>query len=1268
MGKTLGLDLGTNSIGWAVVNEEEQKIVDCGVFLFQEGVKIEKGKEGSKAAERTRFRSGRRLRFRRRLRKIETLKVLIEYGMCPLTREELLQWRKDKKSYPSNLEFQGWLRTEDKVDYNPYALRAKAVEEKLSNLDLGRAFYHIAQRRGFKSNRLENKSGKESGVVTEGINELTKQMEERNKKTLGQLFYEFYKNNQNNASEKMKIRKNYTSREKHYLAEFNKICEVQELSKKIISDLEKAIFYQRPLKSQKGVVGKCTLEPNKPRCPMSHYLFEKFRMLSFINSIRYRDEQGRMFPLLEEHRNAVEHLFFRKSKSNFDFSDIGKELKKKYRLNEFNYKDYQNVSGSPTSTALMNLFGKNWENWEKEYTREKDGKVSCLTIDDIWHALFFFPDSDKLYEWAKNKLKLEEEKAKEFSKIYLKQGYANLSLCAIRKILPYLERGLLYSHAAYLANLEKVIPKEKKKYLSEMEKDITFIINHYEEQGKIRDLVNSFLKKYYEDNRKEITECEIRMAVKKRFLNYCEEDARDLSDTAIRNFQAYIQRADRSYMKVPRLDNEIKQCLENKYDIPKSYLGKLYHPSDITEFKGAVRKKGEKLYLSSPRTNSIRNPMAMRTLFSMKRLINVLIDKGKIDENCTVQIELARELNDKNMRVALKRYQRENTKKHEEYKKVIGETLNRPVTDTDILKYQLWEEQNHICLYTGEQINLVDFLGDNPKYDIEHTIPRSVSFDDSQTNKTLCQNHYNREIKKNLIPKDCPNYEEISKRLDDWRSLADFHKRQIEKAKKSAKQASTKEEKDQYIQNVHYYKLYYSYWKTKLSYFEIKETPEGFTHRQLTDTGIITKYARLYLKTVFPKVYTVKGVMTDKFKRLWGILEGNEIKSREVHTHHMIDAVVIACIKPKCNGELSAYYRNEEEGSRPFIPKPWVHFREDVKMAENDVLVKHHTSDHLLKQTKIKMRKRGNIQYARMEKNGEYIVDPETGKKKTLYRQGKTARGSLHLDTFYGAIQNIHDDKTVIKYVLRIPLNNEQKFNKMEDFDKIVDFAVREKVKSTISERMNNGMSFKEAINSSPIWMNKDKYIPIKSVRCYDRVKTPLQLKSHSSLSRLQHKQKYLVHNDENYAIAIYEEATGENRKRDFDVFCNLKIAKEGKFSVERIKDGKRLKWLLKKGMMVLLYKDSPEELRNIPYEILSKRLYKIIGLYTDDGRILLLHHAEGRAVGKLKEKKGEYLPDREYTPIWNFMYKQFNALIEGQDFIISDDGKITFSDEKKLC
>ena len=158
MAKILGLDLGTNSIGWAIVDKggDDFTLLDKGVRIFSEGVKTEKGIESSKAAERTSYRSARKIKFRRKLRKYETLKVLSMNGMCPLSTEEVKEWRKSGfKKYPLNPEFLKWLRTDDDQNINPYFFRDKASKQKVSLFELGRTFYHIAQRRGFLSNRLD---------------------------------------------------------------------------------------------------------------------------------------------------------------------------------------------------------------------------------------------------------------------------------------------------------------------------------------------------------------------------------------------------------------------------------------------------------------------------------------------------------------------------------------------------------------------------------------------------------------------------------------------------------------------------------------------------------------------------------------------------------------------------------------------------------------------------------------------------------------------------------------------------------------------------------------------------------------------------------------------------------------------------------------------------------------------------------------------------------------------------------------------------------
>lgn len=153
MQKELGIDLGTNSLGWGIV--ESNTVKDCGVLVFEQGIPQEKGREAalSPAAERTAFRAARRLKFRRRLRKYHTLKILIEQGMCPLALEELNRWIRQGVFPRGNENFIHWLNSTK--ERNPYYFRAHAATEKIPLPDLGRAFFHIALRRGFKSSKKD---------------------------------------------------------------------------------------------------------------------------------------------------------------------------------------------------------------------------------------------------------------------------------------------------------------------------------------------------------------------------------------------------------------------------------------------------------------------------------------------------------------------------------------------------------------------------------------------------------------------------------------------------------------------------------------------------------------------------------------------------------------------------------------------------------------------------------------------------------------------------------------------------------------------------------------------------------------------------------------------------------------------------------------------------------------------------------------------------------------------------------------------------------
>ncbi|WP_233898309.1 type II CRISPR RNA-guided endonuclease Cas9 [Tenacibaculum piscium] len=1548
MSKILGLDLGTNSLGWAIVdnnnedNKETFELKDKGVVIFSEGVKLEKGNEISKAAERTAFRGTRRLKFRRKLRKYETLLILSKNGMCPLSVEEVIAWKKSGfKKYPLNEDFLNWLKTDDDKKKHPYFFRDKASKEKLNKLDLGRAFYHLAQRRGFLSNRLdqsdkgaiekhqpriseileENKTktgliiaideffkeesiidfklkeikdldagGKEllklykafkriikenddlkslkiniherlnkkgnSGAVKQGIENLDDNIKNGKFETLGQYFYSIYgKSNQ-------RIRNQYTAREEHYLDEFEQICTIQNLGeiiekenepnkkyKGLTLDLYKAIFYQRPLKSQKGLVGKCTLEPTKYRCPISRPEFEEFRMYQYLNNFKIKfPENEKLRALTVDEKQKVEYLFYRKTKTSFDFEEIVKKLipkneKAVYYKNKdaktanyvVNFSLNTSLSNCPSIAHFRAVFGEDWKNLKYTYkTIDTKGvaKTRSVNYQDIWHVWTTFTSNPKLYDFAITKLGLTEKKAIEFSKVTLKKDYSSLSLKAINNILPYLEAGLIYSHAVFMANMKNVVNEkhwnnqEDKKLIQSAVKKI---IDTHQIENKLQFVINGYIKKNIKSSYSKEADYIYRKELEQSFEDEFGKkkwQTLNTNDIFEDNYLLFVEKfstSENRFLKIKRIDEKVLDFLKGENETGEVFLSdekKLYHPSDIEKFKLEEAKNKEGItftVLGSPLSNSIKNPMAMKSLHKIRELINTLILEEKIDENTKIHIELARELNDANKRMAIQKWQYDKAEERKIYRKKIQElykpdfepTLNdlerfkmvleqredkKIVSKDDVSKYKLWTEQRHICLYTGNTISLTGFLSENPAYDIEHTIPRSVSIDDSQMNKTLCEKKFNRDIKKNKIPFKLVNHAEIMGRISHWKDKYEKLDSEIKGLLKASKTATDKEAKDRIIQKRHYLKMEYNYWKSKYNRFELEEVKAGFKNSQITDIGIITKYAQQYLKSYFKSVYSVKGTMVDQFKKAWGVKktiideDGIEKKDRSNHIHHCVDAITIACMTKNKYDILANAWGLDEKAQFNKAKKelenskPWKTFSKDVNNIQNEVLIVHSHKDKVPIQSKKKLRIRGKIQYRvtykkdaqgtfvkdnsnqKIVENYHYLKDiqenkiPVLGKKdkdnpdfilhtfldenskeikqevlkpdfqiiktdktkaieyrkyviskknneiiyqrQPLFIQGDTVRGSLHKDTFYGAIleQDFENNKTfaedkegngIVKYVVRKPLDGIKK----SDVAKIVDEVVKGIIQQAITDKILVAKKDVYKIETDKtVWMNEKKQIPIRKVRVYTpSIKNPLNdFKKHAlkDVSKHPHKREYYVQNDENYCMAIYE---GKNKKgelkREFEIvnlmdagnyykLSNATFNKENPITPIN-KNKLPLKTNLLKGQMVLFYKDNPLELWELSKLEILTRLYKIKTI-NKDGRVKYVYHQEARNEERVKEdyftakniKPPKSLTngfsefnfiniDEKYLPFLLLSKEKHRYLIENVDFKITTIGKI---------
>lgn len=1219
MQKILGLDLGTNSIGWAIrdIDEVDNQIIDKGVLTFKKGVGEEKGNEVPLVKKRTESRSKRRNYQAEKYRKWEMLKCLIENKpkMCPLTVEELNGWRKYSKEngrvYPQRKEFINWLKldfdSDGKIDFeNPYHLRKVASEKKIDDpLILGRAFYHLVQKRGFRG-RDEDEArlimeGSEK-TDTRGANEIHKIMEEHSTTLGGALYYDLKNNGK-------RIRKRYNQRT-DLEAELKTICSVQGIveSSDLFNGLYKAIIWQRPLRTQKGNIGRCTYEPSKQRCPISHPLYEEYRAWCFINNIKIKSASNTEIsfePLSEEQRrNIYGKLFFRKSKEHFEFNDVRKLLDPKKNLYLFNYKDNTSISGCPVSASIKEIFGELEEiKIPHSPSKKRSTNKAYYNYEDIWHILFSFDSKEKLVEFAKVQLKLNDENVEKFCRIRLQQGYASLSISAINKILPYLRKGFIYSDAVYLANLKKVLEREIfDEETNKIISDIRLQIKLQKEEREMIETANCLIAKHlnletreryarypeYSLRQKDYDDIENELInnLGTKTWNEKDEETKDKYRLRIQElYQAYLQtpvnvEKGLLFIKVPRLDERIKVYLKNEFGAKDENLKHLYHPSETEMYPPAKELEGKK-YLGDPMpiSRGFKNPMAMKTLHHLKRFINYLLDQEKIDENTRIVIEIARELNDANRRKAIDRWQREREKQNKEYTDAIREIvekheLNINFGKDDIIdKYRLWIEQDRQCIYSGKIINCTD-LFDGTKFDFEHTIPADLSFDNELKNLTIADSKYNREIKQKRIPTELPNYETdatigdeiytaIKPRLNFYEQKIKQFEKDIENWKAKSKSAQNKEWKDTCIQNRHYYSFHLDYWRKKYETFTTKEFKAGWRNSQLRDTQIITKYALPYLKTVFNKVEVQKGIITAEFRKIYNV--GFE-KDRSRHTHHAIDAAILTLIPSAVMRDklLKAYFEAIESNIRfHSLPPDWKNYNPQyIKNIEEETLINYINQDRALVPTVKYVRKRGRIQYVKEKlPDGKWVYKLDAqGKKIPLIAQGDSIRGQLHKETFYGAIidnNKVNGDENII-YVERVLLKD---FASEKDFRNIIDPVVKKVISETVKNRMENGKSFKEAI-AEDIWMvdkegniiKKDKngniLLPIRHVRCKvpagksGYLKKALSIKEHIFLSKHEYKQRYYAQNEINYLYLLYE-YQNENQVKKTHRILNLLEVKE---------------------------------------------------------------------------------------------------------------------------
>ena len=532
--KILGIDLGTGSVGVSLRNPDIQGTITDQLEYFSvdeyEGGVDKAGV--SRAANRTKSRLTRRLYDTRRRRLWETLKLLIEYDLCPLSKESLNRWMIYDKTcggyshqYPiEDKAFEQWIKLDFDnngiVDYtSPYHLRRDlAQKENQLNLNksedrykLGRALYHIAQRRGFKSSKGSNSSieddiENESEIALSEVLEssetkknkiLTEYMDSHDCATVACAFADLIDNGiRIRASQYEAVRSDYKKEIKTIFEIQDQLSLDSDLFRRLISEKkgEGTIFYKKKPTGKHENVGKCTLEQTKTRCPICHPVYEEFRALSFINNIRFRKSTNSDWKCLtpEQSTHIYKKFFTSRVKKTFKFEEIRKYLEELFQITfnkeqgTINYSDSVSIAGCPITARMINLFGDDWDVFSIEGKKQRKNQAKTgtkfhivkYTADSIWNFCFNADEPEEIEFFAKNCLSWGDKQTKTLVRLWddMQLGYAMLSQKAMKNINRFLRYGLKYSDAVLLAKFPELLNKHG--YII-TEKEIQDIINEY---------------------------------------------------------------------------------------------------------------------------------------------------------------------------------------------------------------------------------------------------------------------------------------------------------------------------------------------------------------------------------------------------------------------------------------------------------------------------------------------------------------------------------------------------------------------------------------------------------------------------------------------------------------------------------------------------------------------------------------------------------------------------------------------------------------------
>ncbi len=809
------------------------------------------------------------------------------------------------------------------------------------------------------------------------------------------------------------------------------------------------LFYQRPLKTKKSLIANCPYEKHVGidkateeekmygvKCiAKSHPLFQEFRLWQFVSNLRiYKkgladdvDVTSDFLKTEEDYVTLFDWLNDKKSidqKSFLKYPAFG--LKKNADNYRWNYVEDKEYPCNETRAQLLAYLSK--AGVSKEF-------LTTELEERLWHLLYSIDDKQELVKALHkftDKYMLNDLFVDVFQKFPpFKKEYGAYSAKAIKKLLSLMRMGKYWSE-----NRIDVLTRER------IEKIIT---GEYDEKIKNRVREKAI-------NLTDISHFKGLPLWLTCYIVYDRHsEANDITKWETpADLQTYLDAFKQHSLRNPIVEQVVTETLRTVRDIWKQY-GSIdeIHVELGREMKNPAdkRKKMTQQISDNENTNLRIKALLMEFANPEFKIENVrpyspsqqdilrIYEEGVLSREDVYKKENSNDYKyeDESERVfvedILKRFKESDTKK-------------RP-TRSEVLRYKLWLEQKYRSPYTGQPIPLAKLF--TSAYEIEHVIPQSRYFDDSFSNKVICESEVNK-LKDNKL-----GLEFIRK----------HHGEKVELSFGKVVNIFTEGEYEQFVKD-HYGKN-----RSKMRKLLMDSIPEEFIARQLNDSRYISKVVKGLLSNIVREegeeeaisknVIVCTGGVTDRLKKDWGINDvwnkiilprflrlnemtgtnqfttrtanGHEVpsmplelqkgfnKKRIDHRHHAMDAIVIACT----NRNIVNYLNNESASSKSkvsrcdlqvllcdkvktddkgnykwMIKKPWETYTQDVYHVLKDIVVS-------FKQNLRVINKATNM-----------YVHFEEGKKTLVKQEGTNwaIRKSMHKDTVFGEV-NLRKIKTV---------------------------------------------------------------------------------------------------------------------------------------------------------------------------------------------------------------------------------------------------------------